>query len=136
MQWQKSTKGRRYEITSDIESIRAIEDAIRATGKYTKMIWSRNGHSDIQGDDFASKVVTENYEVYPELDITEQRPLWEALLSTSDWLWGDIERIEVRFRYNYTRNRAIAQVRGGNGVLKTLSNGIPGWEAACQNTGQ
>lgn len=121
----------RNEIVGTVLEIRAIEDTIRATRKYTKGVFSRKRKEyPIQGDDFPSKVVTEYYEVYPETDLEQLRSLWEAVMVTSDWLWGKEPMVQVKFNYNYSRNRGMMTVFGGNGVMKMLGAGIPGFDEA------
>lgn len=121
----------KQELFGDILSVRAVEDTVRATHKYTEGIFSRYNKKEekrIQGGDFPSRIVTHYYEVYPDLDLEDEMTMWDALLTTSDFLWGAIPMVEIIFVYNYVRNRAVVTVRGGNGVMEMLENGIPGWK--------
>lgn len=118
------------EFVGSILTVRDVEDTIRATKKYTKGAFSKTVQHPIQGEDFPSRVLTEYYEVYPDLDMDKKMPTWDAMLTFSDWLWGDTPHIDVLFRYNYQRNKAIVIIRGGNGVVQLLSEGIPGFEEA------
>jgi len=120
----------RNEFVGSIIAVRDVEDTIRATKKYTKGAFSKPVQHPIQGAEFPSRVLTEHYEVYPDLDLSETMPLWEAITTTSDWLWGDIPHIDISFKYNYLRNKAMVIVRGGNGVVKLLGDGIPGFTEA------
>ncbi len=118
----------RNELVGNILAVRAVEDTIRASKKYTKFVLYKNGDRPIQGGDFPSRVLTENYEVYPDLDIEQRMPLWDAVMTTSDWLWGDILHIDVSFKYCYQQNKARIIIHGGNGVVKLLEEGIPGFK--------
>lgn len=109
------------EYFGNIQSVRGIEDCIRATKKYTKGIFSRAKTYPIQGEDFPSKVVTEYYEVYPDTEISWDMPAGKAI----DWLWGEVLHIDVVFRYDYRVNKASVTIRGNNGVLQELKRGIP-----------
>lgn len=116
----------RKEYEGTILQVREVEDCIRATKKYTKGAFQRPAKHPVQGEAFPSKVLTEYYEVYPNLDLDEVMPLWDAIMVTSNWLWGDIPRVEVRFYYNYLRNRAMMIVQGGKSDVGMLADGIPG----------
>jgi len=120
----------RNEFVGSILMVRAVEDTIRATKKYTKGAFKKPIQHPIQGEDFPSRVLTEYYEVYPDLDLDEQMPVWDAMITFSDWLWGEIPHIDVLFKYNYHRDKAIVVIRGGNGVVKLLKEGIPGFREA------
>ena len=117
----------RNEFVGSIISVRAVEDTIRATQKYTKGAFTRPATHPIQGEDFPSRVLTEYYEVYPDLDIGQDRSFWDVLWAASDWLWGETPHIDVSFKYNYPRNKAIVVIHGGNGGVKLLGEGIPGF---------
>jgi len=119
----------RNEFTGDIVSVRAAEDCIRATHKYTEGV-ARFPSPPIQGDGFPSRALTKFYEVYPDLDLSEHKPFWDAVMAASDWLWGDTPHIDVHFRYNYTNNRAKMTVGGSNGAMKSLISAVPGLEKA------
>lgn len=120
----------RNEFSGNILAVRAVEDTIRATNKYTKGAFTKAVQHPIQGEEFPSRVLTEYYEVYPDLDIGKKMPAWDAALALSDWLWGDTPHIDVLFKYNYQRDKAIVIIHGGNGVVKLLGDGIPGFEEA------
>jgi len=115
----------RNEFVGSILAVRAVEDTIRNTKKYTKGAFKKPIQHPIQGEDFPSRVLTEYYEVYPDLDLDEQKSAWDAMLTFSDWLWGEIPHIDVLFKYNYQRDKAIVIIHGGNGVVKLLEEGIP-----------
>ena len=120
----------RNEFVGSILAVRAVEDTIRATKKYTKGAFTKSARHPIQGEEFPSRVLTEYYEVYPDLDIEQQQPIWDAMMDFSDWIWGDTPHIDVLFKYNYMRNKAIVIIHGGNGVVKLLGEGVPGFEEA------
>ncbi len=107
--------------TGDILSVRAVEDCIRITRKYTKGAFHKSSTDPIQGDDFSSKVLTEYYEVYPDMELS-----WDMLASDAwAWIWGDTSHIDIFFRYNYTTNKAKMTIHGGTGVIRDLIKGIP-----------
>jgi len=116
----------RSEFVGDILAVRATEDTIRATKKYTKGAFTKSARHPIQGEEFPSRVLTEYYEVYPDTEISWNMP---ASLGWA-WLWGDTPHIDVLFKYNYQRNKAIVIIHGGNGVVKLLEEGIPGFGEA------
>lgn len=126
----------RSEFSGSILAVRAVEDCIRATHKYTKglknPLRSQSKHPvAIQGEDFASAVLTEHYEVYPDTDLEEIMPLGQAIWRTLDWLGGDILHIGVQFHYDYRGvNKAKVTIEGGNGVVRALETGIPGFAEA------
>lgn len=126
----------RSEFSGDILTVRAVEDCIRATHKYTKglknpLSGQPKHPTAIQGEDFASAVLTEHYEVYPDTDLEEIMPLGQAIWKTLDWLGGDILHIGVQFRYDYRGgNKAKVTIEGGNGVVHALEDGIPGFAEA------
>jgi len=114
------------ESVGSILAVRAVEDTIRATRKYTKGVFRRPVRHPIQGDDFPNRVLTEYYEVYPDTEIGWDMPASEGWA----WLWGDTPHIDVYFKYNYLWDKASVFVRGGNGVMRLLAEGIPGFEEA------
>lgn len=116
------------ECKCDILAARELEDIIRATRKYTKGAFSRVQQHPIQGDGFPSKVLTEYYEVYPELELG-----WD--MSATDawaWVWGDVTHIDVTFLYDYRDNKARVTIHGGVGAVRGLTAGIPGFLAAFE----
>lgn len=120
----------RNEFIGPILAVRAVEDTIRATKKYTKGAFSKTTLHPIQGEAFPSRVSTEYYEVYPDLDIEQRLPLLDAAFAFSDWVWGDTPHIDVLFKYNYQRDKAIVVIHGGTGVVDLLKEGIPGFGEA------
>jgi hypothetical protein len=115
----------KIEYKSDILLARELEDTVRATRKYTKGAFSRPQQHPIQGDEFPSKVLTEYYEVYPDLELGWDMQAGDAWA----WVWGDRTHIDVIFLYDYRSNRAKVTVHGGLGAVKELKNGIPGFKA-------
>lgn len=119
----------RNEFVGSILAVRAVEDTIRATRKYTKGAFKSPVQHPIQGEGFPSKVLTEYYEVYP--DIESDKSLWDMnIIDAAFWLAGETPHIDVLFKYNYQRDKAIVIIHGGNGVVKLLDEGIPGFGEA------
>ena len=116
----------RKEFIGNIIAVREVEDAIRATKKYTKGAFSKPAQHPIQGEEFPSRALTEYYEVYPDTELGWDMPASEGWA----WIWGDIPHIDVLFKYNYQRNKAMVIIHGGNGVVKLLGEGIPGFAEA------
>ena len=116
----------RSEFVGSILAVRAVEDTIRATKKYTKGAFKSPVKHPIQGEGFPSRVLTEYYEVYPDTELGWDMPASEGWA----WVWGDTPHIDVLFKYNYQRDKAIVIIHGGNGVVKLLGEGIPGFEEA------
>ena len=117
----------RNEFVGSILAVREVEDTIRATKKYTKGAFTKPAQHPIQGEDFPSRVLTEYYEVYPDIEST----VWDmSIIDAAFWLSGETAHIDVLFKYNYQRNKAIVIVHGSNGVVKLLGEGIPGFEEA------
>lgn len=116
------------EYTGNILAVRAVEDCIRVTKKYTKGIFKIREHHPVQGEEFPSRVVTEYYEVYPEMEIS-----WNMLATDAwMWVWGDTPCIDVRFWYDYRKDAAGFSVRGNNNTVKELTDGIPGLDKALE----
>lgn len=110
------------ELKGDLILIRDLEDTIRATRKYTKGIFRpKQQQSPVQGDGFPSRVLTEYYEVYPEVELSWDMPASEAWA----WVWGDIICIDVTFWYDYRSNAAKITIHGGDNALQELQAGIP-----------
>lgn len=116
----------RQETAGNIACIRAVEDCIRATRKYTEGIGTMRKKHPIQGADFPSKVFVKYYEVYPETEIYWDMPAGVAL----DWLWGETPRVDVIFKYDYRSNKASVLVVDGNEAVKELEKNIPGFGEA------
>ena len=116
----------RNEFVGSILAVRSVEDTIRATKKYTKGAFSKPAQHPIQGEEFPSRVLTEYYEVYPDFEAG-----WDmSIVDAAFWLAGETMHIDVLFKYNYPRDKAIVIIHGGNGVVKLLGEGIPGFEEA------
>jgi len=112
-------------ITGNIESIRAVEDCIRATKKYTEGISTIRQRHPIQGNGFASKVFRKHYEVSPDME----RPNWDTPAGKAyDWLLTP--GIHVRFYYDYRTNRAVMEIREKE--LARLEKAIPKIERAIR----
>ena len=118
------------EFKGNIESIRAVEDCIRASKRYTEGIWTKHYKHPIQGEDFPSRDFFKYYEVYPDTEISWDMPAGVAM----DWLWGEVSRIDVRFHYDYRANKASIIVTNGAGAVKELTKAIPGFNEAIAKT--
>lgn len=116
-----SNKARASEYTGNIGSVRAVEDCIRATKKYSEGIRTMRKAHPIQGEDYPSKVFCKFYEVSPYTEISWDMPAGVAI----DWLWGDVLLIDVTFMYDYRANRATVTVRDGPDAVKELNKAIP-----------
>jgi hypothetical protein len=117
----------RIEFGGSILAVRAIEDCIRASHKYSEGVNSKLfSHHPEQGEQFVSRTLTKYYEVHPEIDIDHAVSFWDAAYTATDWLWGDTPRVDVLFRYNYATNRAWAYVYGGEPALSLLRDKIVG----------
>ncbi len=112
------------EYVGTIPLVRDVEDSIRATKKYTKGAFtSPHKRLPVQGSELPSRVLTEYYEVYPDVDVS-----WD--MSANDawaWVWGDVLHVDVLFKYNYPANKAWITIHGGNGVILKLVKEIPGF---------
>jgi len=116
----------RSEFTGCILEVRAVEDCIRATRKYTKGAFTRPAKHPIQGEEFPSGALSEFYEVYPEMELSWEMPASDAWA----WVWGDTPHIDVRFLYNYQSNKGKVVVYGNDGVVGMLREGIPNFARA------
>ncbi len=114
----------RSEFLGNISRIRALEDTIRSTKKYTEGIETiRKAHPayPIQGEGFPSKVFCKYYEVYPDVEISWDMPAGIAI----DLLWKDVDCIDVLFKYDYRCNKASMIVKDGDNAVKKLTKTIP-----------
>ena len=109
------------EFIGNIARVRAVEDCIRATKKYTEGIKTMRLKHPVQGEEFASKVFCKYYEVYPTIELSWDMPAGIAI----DWLWGDTPCIDVVFRYDYRINTASVSVRDGSEAVRELARTIP-----------
>lgn len=111
------------EYTGNIVAIRAVEDCIRATKKYTEGVGTMRTKHPVQGEGFPSKFFRKYYEVYPDTELSWDMPAGIAL----DWLWGEVSCIDVVFKYDYRVNKASILIRDGVVAIKELSRAIPGF---------
>lgn len=122
-------KGREY--YGNILTVRAVEDCIRVTKKYTEGIWTRREVHPIQGEDFPNRLLLKYYEVHPDMEISWDMPMdWDMPASKLfDWLWREIKRetpyLEVLFRYDYRVNQASVLIKDGDGAVRQLVKSIP-----------
>jgi len=117
-------KNNRSGFSGTIISVRAVEDCIRATKKYTEGIGTMWAKHPVQGEgQFPSKKFVKYYEVYPEVEVSWDMPADVAL----DWLWGETPCIDVTFNYDYRANKAEIVVRDGTVAVKQLVKAIPGF---------
>lgn len=117
-----------FEYIGDIMDVRTVEDCIRATRKYTKSVFKKSITHPIQGEAFPSRVLTEYYEVYPDLELSLD------MVAADAWAWvlGERTHIDVYFRFNYLVNKAWLTIQGGNGSVESLGQGIPGFREALE----
>jgi len=120
------------QFTGTIVDVRAVEDCIRATKKYTEGVGTMWKNHPVQGDNIPSRSFTKYYEVYPELDLDKTMPFWDAVFSASDWLWGETPRIDVLFTYDYRKNVADVIIKNGGSGMKQLCETIPGFAEAIE----
>lgn len=106
----------------NIETIRAVEDCVRASKRYTEGITTIRRQHPVQGEEFASKAFSKYYEVYPETEISWNMPANTAL----DWLFSDTPRINMVFFYDYRNNSANVRISDGDGAVKALVRNISG----------
>jgi hypothetical protein len=109
------------EFIGNIVSVRALEDCIRATKKYTEGIGTMRKQHPIQGEGFPSRVFCKYYEVYPDIEVSWDMPAGVAL----DWLWGETLHIDVMFKYDYRVNKASVTVKDGVVAVRELQRSIP-----------
>ena len=118
----------RMDFKSTILPMRELEDTIRLTRKYTKGAFSKPKEHPIQGGDFPSRVLTEYYEVYPDLEVSWDMGAGDAWA----WVWGDVTCVDVTFRYDYRDNKAKVTIQGGQKAIRELAKGIPGFRIALR----
>lgn len=114
------------EFAGNILKVRAVEDCIRATKKYTEGIGTMRKKHPVQGEEFPSKMFCKYYEVYPDVEVSWDMPAGVAL----DWLWREIPCIDVLFKYDYRANQASVIVKDGLVAVRELSRGIPCFSGA------
>ena len=117
---------RKSEFAGDIMTVRAVEDSIRVTRKYTKGAFRKPVKHPVQGEDFPSRMLSEYYEVYPDLEIG-----WDMLATDAwAWVWGNTPHIDVVFKYDYRSNKGFVIVLDGMFAVKQLANSIPNFSDA------
>jgi len=109
-------------FSGNIEVVRAIEDCIRASKRYTEGISTIRQRHPVQGEGFTSKAFSKYYEVYPETEISWNMPANTAL----DWLFSDTPRVNVVFFYDYRNNSAHVRISDSNNAVDELVKHIPG----------
>lgn len=118
----------RNEFTGTVLAVRSVEDCIRATKKYTESLSTRLAQHPIQGSDTPSRVLTKYYEVYPDLEVGWDMSIVDAVF----WLADNPPHVDVKFHYDYLKNRASVTVLGSSSVVEMLASGIPGLSAALE----
>ena len=125
----------RNEFVGSVLAVRAVEDTIRSTQKYTKGAFKAPAKYPIQGEEFPSRSLTEYYEVYPDMELGKSP--WDMnIIDAAFWLAGETPHIDVMFKYNYQRDKAIVIIHGGAGVIKMLEEGIPGFREALDKVAE
>lgn len=115
------------EFTGDIISVRAVEDCIRATKKYTEGIRTMRTKHPVQGEEFSSKVFCKYYEVYPEVDTSHM-----SLGTVMEWLSGYSIHIDVMFKYDYRIDEASVTIKNGQKAVGQLARAIPSFSRALR----
>lgn len=118
----------RNEFSGSIVQVRAIEDAIRATKKYSKGIFRKPISHPIQGEDFPSKILTEYYEVYPTTEVSWDMSVGKAI----EWLAQVSPCIDIHFTYDYRCNKASIRIKDGATSIKLLKDNIPNFREALE----
>ncbi len=122
----------KIEYTGSITEIRAIEDCIRATKKYTEGVLSKKHPQQIQGEDFPSRVLHKHYEYYPNVaEISWNMPVNTAL----DWLFAGTPCIKMSFRYDYRVNQAVVYIADDRDIT-TLNKSVAGFAQAIKLVGK
>jgi hypothetical protein len=122
----------KIEYAGNITEIRAVEDCIRATKRYTEGILSKKHPQQIQGDDFPSRTLHKHYEFYPNVsEISWNMPVNTAI----DWLYSDTPCIKLSFRYDYRTNQATVIVADDRDITE-LNKTVPGFDIAIQAVGK
>jgi len=111
------------EFAGNIGDVRAVEDCIRATKKYTEGIGTMRKKHPIQGEEFPSRKFCKYYEVSPYVDVSWDMPAGVAL----DWIWHDVLLIDVMFNYDYRENKASVVIKDGQKSIRELTKMIPGF---------
>jgi len=111
------------EFSGNILSIRAVEDSIRATKKYTEGVRTMFKKHPMQGTDFPSPVFCKLYEVYPDMEVSWDMPIGNCV----EWLSENTLCIDVIFHYDYRGNMAFVEVIGGAEEVRKLAEAIPGF---------
>lgn len=113
------------EFTGSVVAVRAVEDCIRATGKYSKF---QITETKVLGADFPSKVLTEHYEVYPKLSTKFGGDV--RFPEAVDLFIGESPTVIVKFKYNYREDTASVIIKKGIPDIQLLIRGIDGFEAS------
>lgn len=117
----------RSEFKNNIAGVRSIEDAIRATRRYTEGLNTIIQHHPVQGTSVSSRAFAKCYEIYPDMVIGMDIDISDLPVSdVIDWLWADTTCVNVRFWYDYRVNQATFKVIGGDESLQRLLKVIPG----------
>ena len=116
------------EVYGNIMAIRALEDCIRTTKKYTEGIQTIRKTHPVQGDELPSRVFYKYYEVYPDMEVG----LDMHIKDFADWVAGDTPCIDIMFHYDYRANKASVLVRDGTEAIKMLAASIPGFSDAIR----
>lgn len=108
------------EFVGAIMAVRAVEDSIRATQKYTEGVTTLKVQHPIQGDDFPSKKFCKYYEVYPNVDVSNM-----SFSTMLEWLTGYTHCVDVKFNYDYRVNKASVIIQDGHDAVSELTRSIP-----------
>ena len=113
------------QIHGDITLIRELEDCIRSTKRYVKLVKSRHEPSQSNGSPIL--LFTESYIVYTgnENDlIHNNKKIFEIFRDMYNWFMSS--SVTVHFTYNYRDGDSV--IRCTNGDIDLLCEVIPGFK--------
>lgn len=103
-------------IEGNIESIRAIEDAIRATKYYTEGITTHRAKHPIQGNEIPTRSFTKIYEIYldsqyPDMDSPVMELIkWTVSRAVIVYFWYDYRSGKAKFKVNPDYIDALCEI--------------------------
>jgi hypothetical protein len=115
------------QIYGDIDSVRDVEDCIRATKRYA--VRMKKSNHPIQGEEEPTSNFTIDYTVYIADDDTKlmnpNRPFIGEYIKLYNWFISP--SIEVHFTYDYRSNSA--EIRCKKEDIEELKEVIPGFQS-------
>ena len=113
------------QLNSDISIIRELEDCIRSTKRYIKLVKSRHEPSQSNGSPIL--LFTESYLVYTGNEsniLFSEKKILEAFVKMYNWFMS--EAVTIHLTYDYRDDKA--SVRCSNCDLDSLCEVIPGFK--------